>query len=73
MLFREFCIGFLISPKDLVIMLEMLIIMVMFPTGSMMTFRQTIGVKRTARKVMKGAMLAEFVTVLIWVCFAIQI
>ena len=70
---QDFVLAMRFNLKDLVIMLELLIVAVMFMTGNVVTFRQPAGVKRTARKVLKGAMLAEFAAVLLWVFAAIQL
>ena len=59
--------------KDVVIMLEMLIITVLYFSGSMLTVQQSRGVKRTAYKVMNGALYTELAVVLLWVAFAIQL
>ena len=70
---HEVVIKMTVNIKDIVIMLEMMVIAVMYLTGSMLTIQQTRGVKRVAGKVMTGALYAELAIAMLWVAFAVQI
>ena len=59
--------------KDVVIMLEMIVITVMYFFGLMTTIRQPKRIKRTVAKIMNGALYAEFAVILFYVFFAINI
>lgn len=59
--------------KDIVIMLEMLVIAVMYFSGTVLTVRRRNREKRAVAKILNGSIYAEFAIVLFWVIFAIQI
>jgi len=58
--------------KDVVIMLELIVITVMYFFGLMTTTRQPRQIKQTVAKIMNGALYAEFAVILFYVFFAIN-
>lgn len=58
--------------KDVVILLQLIIIAVIYFTGTMLTTRQTRTVKGIAKNVMNGAIISELATVLLWVFCTMQ-
>lgn len=71
--FHEVVLMMKFNLKDVVIMLEMLIIAVMFFFGLMVTTRQPRRIKQTVAKILTGALYAEFAVILFYVAFAIQL
>lgn len=59
--------------KDVMIMLELLLIAVMYFFGLMSTTRQPKRIKATIAKILTGTMFAEFALILLYVAFAIQL
>lgn len=58
--------------KDVVILLQMVIIAVIYFPGAMLTMRQTRTVKQIAGRIMNGAIFAELATVLLWIFCTMQ-
>lgn len=72
-LFHEVVYMLKFNLKDVVIMLEMIVIAVMYFFGLMTTTRQPKRIKRTVAKIMNGTLYAEFAVILFYVFFAINI
>ena len=57
--------------KDAIVILQMLIIMTIYLPGSILTVRQPVSVKTTARHIMNAAFGTEIIVALVWIAFAI--
>lgn len=71
--FHEVVLMMKFNPKDVVIMLQILITAVMFFFGLMVTTRQPKKIKQTVAKILMGTLFAEFAVILFYVAFAIQL